>query len=80
MGVSYKRLWKLLIDKEMTKGELSTSARIATSTVSRMSRNEYVSLEVLERICKTLNCDIRDIIEFCSDGVADNKAERAEEE
>ena len=80
MGVSYKRLWKLLIDKEMTQGELSTSARIATSTVSRMSRNEYVSLEVLERICKTLNCDICDIIEFCSDGVANNKAERAEEE
>lgn len=80
MGVSYKRLWKLLIDKEMTKGELSKSARIATSTVSRMSRNEYVSLEVLERICKTLNCDICDIIEFCSDGVANNKAERAEEE
>ena len=49
MGVSYKRLWKLLIDRDMTKGELSTTAQIATSTVSRMSRNGYVSLEVLEK-------------------------------
>ena len=50
MGVSYKRLWKLLIDRDMTKGELSTTAQIATSTVSRMSRNGYVSLEVLENM------------------------------
>ena len=58
MGVSYKRLWKLLIDRDMTKGELSTTAQIATSTVSRMSRNGYVSLEVLEKICNTLNCQL----------------------
>ena len=64
MGVSYKRLWKLLIDRDMTKGELSTTAQIATSTVSRMSRNGYVSLEVLEKICNTLNCQITDIMEF----------------
>ena len=64
MGVSYKRLWKLLIDRDMTKGELSTTAQIATSTVSRMSRNGYVSLDVLEKICNTLNCQITDIMEF----------------
>ena len=47
MGVTYKRLWKLLIDKDMTKGNLRSATGIAASTISRMSRNEYVSLEVL---------------------------------
>lgn len=64
MGVSYKSLWKLLIDRNMTKGKLSSEAGIATSTVSRMSRNEYVSLEVLEKICIALDCELADIIEI----------------
>lgn len=64
MGVSYKSLWKLLIDRDMTKGKLSSEAGIATSTISRMSRNEYVSLEVLEKICIALNCELADIIEI----------------
>lgn len=80
MAVSYKRLWKLLIDKEMTKGELSASAQIATSTVSRMSRNEYVSLESLEKICNTLHCDITDIMEFVRQGNNIQKTNRTEED
>ena len=64
MGVSYKSLWKLLIDRDMTKGKLSSEAGIATSTISRMSRNEYVSLEVLEKICIALDCELADIIEI----------------
>lgn len=80
MAVSYKRLWKLLIDKEMSKGELSASAQIATSTVSRMSRNEYVSLESLEKICNTLHCDIADIMEFVRQGNNIQKTNRTEED
>lgn len=80
MAVSYKRLWKLLIDKEMSKGELSASAQIATSTVSRMSRNEYVSLESLEKICNTLHCDITDIMEFVRQDNNIQKTNRTEED
>ena len=64
MGVSYKRLWKLLIDKDMNKGSLRNSTGVAASTISRMGRNEYVSLEVLEKICNVMNCVISDIVEF----------------
>ena len=64
MGVTYKRLWKLLIDKDMTKGTLRSAAGIAASTISRMSRNEYVSLEVLEKICSVMDCEIGDILDF----------------
>jgi len=64
MSVSYKRLWKLLIDKEMSKSEMRASAGIAASTVSRMNKNEYISLEVLEKICIALDCDFGDIIEI----------------
>ena len=80
MGVSYKRLWKLLIDRDMTKGELSTTAQIVTSTVSRMSRNGYVSLEVLEKICNTLNCQITDIMEFTSQEVDVQNTDGMEED
>ena len=64
MGIIYKRLWKLLIDKDMTKTELRKQTEIASSTLSKMSRNEYVSLEVLVRICCVLNCELSDIAEI----------------
>nr|DAZ46931.1 MAG TPA: Cro/C1-type HTH DNA-binding domain protein [Caudoviricetes sp.] len=64
MGINYKRLWKLLIDKDMTKTELRKQTEIASSTLSKMSRNEYVSLEVLVRICCVLNCELSDIAEI----------------
>lgn len=64
MGVSYKKLWKLLIDKEMSKSELREKAGIAASTLSRMNKNEYVSLEVLAKICRVLDCDLGDVAEI----------------
>ena len=64
MGINYKKLWKLLIDKEMTKTELRRQTDIASSTISKMGRNEYVSLEVLVRICCALNCELGDIVEI----------------
>ena len=64
MAISYKRLWKLLIDKDMTKTDLRKQTDIATSTLSKMSRNEYVSLEVLARICCALDCELSDIVEI----------------
>ena len=64
MGVNYKPLWKLLIDKEMEKSELRTAAGIAGSTLAKMYRNEYVALDVLVRICNTLRCQLSDIAEI----------------
>lgn len=64
MEINYKRLWKLLIDKDMTKTELRQQTEIASSTLSKMSRNEYVSLEVLVRICCVLDCELNDIVEI----------------
>lgn len=64
MSINYKRLWKLLIDKDMTKTELRRQTDIASSTLAKMSRNEYVSLEVLVRICNALGCELSDIVEI----------------
>jgi len=64
MGINYKKLWKLLIDKDMTKTELRKQTDIASSTLSKMGRNEYVSLDVLVRICCTLDCELSDILEI----------------
>ena len=62
--VSYKPLWKLLIDRDMTKTDLRKETDIASSTLAKMSHNEYVSLEVLVRICKALDCELNDIVEI----------------
>lgn len=64
MSISYKPLWKLLIDKDMSKADLRAATDIASSTLSKMSKNEYVSLEVLVRICLALNCELSDIAEI----------------
>ena len=67
MGVSYKKLWKLLIDKDMKKKDLQSSAGISWTSVTKLSKSETVSMEVLMKICKALNCDIGDIMEIIQD-------------
>jgi hypothetical protein len=64
MSVCYKKLWKMLIDKEITKKDLHNMTGVSNSTITKMSNNKYVSLEVLERICKSLECDLTDIVEI----------------
>lgn len=63
MGVSYKPLWKLLIDKDIKKTEMAEGIGISTSTLSKLGKDEYVSLDVLVRICKYLKCQLSDICE-----------------
>ena len=63
MGISYKKLWKLLIDKDMKKSQSREAAALSSSTIAKLTRNEYVALDVLVRICAVLNCDIGDIAE-----------------
>ena len=67
MAVSYKKLWKLLIDKDMKKKDLREAANISPSLIAKMGRNENVTTEVLSRICAALSCDIGDIMEMVSD-------------
>ena len=63
MEISYKRLWKMLIDKDLKKKGLSTVANISQSSVAKMSRGETISMDVILRICTALDCDIGDICE-----------------
>ena len=67
MPVSYNKLWKLLIDKNMKRTDLRKSAKISTGTLAKLGKNESVTTEVLVRICRALNCDIGDIMEILPD-------------
>lgn len=64
MEVSYKKLWKILIDKEMKKKDLQLSAGISWASVTKLSKGETVSMEVLMKVCKTLDCNIGDIMDL----------------
>ena len=64
MAVSYKKLWKLLIDKELKKQELETLAGVSHYTINKLNKGENVTTDVLGRICKALNCNVNDIMEF----------------
>ena len=64
MAISYNKLWKLLIDRQMTKTELREKADFSTVTLARMGKNQHVSTEILARICEVLNCEIVDIVEI----------------
>ena len=64
MGISYKKLWKKLIDKDMKKKDLQADTGISWASVTKLSKGETVSMEILMKICKLLECDIGDIVEF----------------
>ena len=63
MSISYKKLWKKLIDIEMTKTQLRIQADLGTATLAKLGKDQQVSMDVLLRICRVLNCDISDIME-----------------
>ena len=67
MAVSYNKLWKLLVDKKMSKSDLRKKAEIAPNTMTKLRRDEEVSLTILSKICKTLNADFGDIVEYAPD-------------
>lgn len=76
MAMSYKKLWKLLIDKDMYKKDLMSVANISNFTMSKMSRGEPISGEIMMRICKALSCNIGDIVDVVAD---EPKTEGSEE-
>jgi len=67
MAVSYKKLWKLLIDKDMKKKDLRQATGMSTTSLAKLSKNENISTEILVKICKVLECDIGDIMEVTDD-------------
>ena len=67
MAISYNKLWKLLVDKKMSKADLRKAAGIAPNTMTRLRRDEEVTLAVLNKICSTLEVDIGDVMEFVPD-------------
>lgn len=64
MPVSYNRLWKVLIDKKMTRTDLKDVAGVSSNVIAKMGKNEFVSMESLYKICVALNCGINDVVEF----------------
>lgn len=67
MDISYNKLWKLLIDEKMTTAELRKAANIAPNTLTRMKKNQEVTLTVLGRICRVLDADFGDVVEYIQD-------------
>ena len=67
MTLSYNKLWKLLIDKGMTKTEMRLKADISTTTLAKLGKNETVSMEVLLKICKVLDCNVGDIMDVINE-------------
>ena len=64
MAVSYNRLWKLLVDKKMSKADLRKAAGLAPNTMTKLRRDEPVAMTVLDKICETLNTDYGDIMQY----------------
>ena len=64
VAICYKKLWKLLIDRDMQKKDLRLAAGLSTNVIAKLGKNQNVSTEVLGKICKTLDCEITDIMEF----------------
>ncbi|KNF09123.1 putative transcriptional regulator [Gottschalkia purinilytica] len=67
MSISYKKLWKLLIDRDMKKKDLRETAGISTASMAKLGKNENVNTEILVKVCNALNCNISDIMEIVDD-------------
>ena len=72
MAVSYNKLWKLLVDKKMSKADLRKAADIAPNTMTKLRRDEPVTLAILGKICNVLECDYGDIMTYVPDAVHDH--------
>lgn len=73
MLVSYDKLWKLLIDKKMNRTELKDAAGISFNVLAKLGRNEFVSMESLQKICQTLSCNIGEIMDFIEEDTVEHR-------
>ena len=76
MAIRYNKLWKKLIDENMMKVDLRDQAGITTNALAKLGKNEHVSTQVLEKVCKVLHCEIQDIMEFVPDEEGDDRRRR----
>ena len=67
MSISYKKLWHILLDKDLKKKDLAEMAGVSTYTINKLNRNENVTVEVLAKICRALDCTMDDILEVLDD-------------
>ena len=67
MAASYKKLWKLLIDRDMKKKDLESMAQVSHYTINKLNRGDNITIDILEKICKALDCTADDIMEFIPD-------------
>lgn len=74
MAANYNKLWKMLIDKGLKRTDLRELAGISTTTVAKLGKNEYVSMECIEKICVALSCDIGEIMSFSSNASTKEEA------
>lgn len=73
MAISYDKLFHMMIDKKLNNAQLKNMAGVSANIITRLKRNKYVSMESIEKICRTLNCGVDDILDFIPD--SDNFAE-----
>lgn len=73
MAVSYKKLFHLLVDRDMTAVQLQQQAGYSANITTRLKKNVYISLESVEKICRALNCKVDDIVEFVTDDMEENQ-------
>ena len=73
MQISYKKLWKLLIDRDMLKKDLAEKAEISSTSIAKLSKNENVNTEILRNICTALQCDVADIMEMVDSNSTEDK-------
>jgi DNA-binding Xre family transcriptional regulator len=79
LKISYKKLWHLLIEKDMTRQELRRLAGVSSSTIAKVAKNENVNTDILLKICEVLRCDFGDIMEVLPVEVEENPEEQAED-
>ena len=73
MAISYKKLWKLLIDKDLKKKDLQRISGVSAASITKLAKNENVNTEIIEKVCLALHCDVGDILSF--DGNLDEEEE-----
>lgn len=73
MTISYNKLWKLLIDRGMKKGELKEKANISSSSMAKLGKNENVNTDILIKVCAALNCDLSEIMELINKEIGENE-------
>ncbi|MDD4096817.1 MAG: helix-turn-helix transcriptional regulator [Oscillospiraceae bacterium] len=74
MGASYKKLWKLLIDRDMKKQDLSKKAGVSATSIAKLGKGENVNTDILIKICRALGCEINDIMEILPDEYDDSRS------